>query len=58
MIFRANSVKIVKEGIYEVADEDKYHIHVPSQALWRPSTLRVKRETDTQRNRFNAPVFD
>ena len=54
VIFRANYVKILKEGIYQVADEDKYHGHVPSQTLLRPSALCVKCETDMQRNRLNV----
>ena len=54
MIFRANRVKIVKEGIYQVADEDKYHGHVSGLALSRRSALRVQCETDTHGNHLNA----
>ena len=47
VIFRVNWVKIPKEGIYRVMDEDKYHGHVPGQTLSRPTpALRVKCETD------------
>ena len=52
-----NWVKIVKEGIYRVVDEDKSHAHVPGQTLSRPSALRVKCETDTQRDHLNAVPY-
>ena len=45
VIFWANWVKILKEGIYRVMDEDKYHGHVPCHTLSRPSALCVKCET-------------
>ena len=54
LIFRANWVKILKEGIYRVMDEDKYHGHVPGQTPSRPSGLCVKCETDMQRDHLNA----
>ena len=54
MIFRANWVKIRKEGIYRVMDEHKYLGHVPAQTLSRPSALRVKCETDMQCDHLNA----
>ena len=54
MIFRANWVKILKEGIYRVTDEDKYHGHVPGQTLSSPSALRMKCETDMHCDHLNA----
>ena len=54
MIFRANGVKMVKEGIYRVVDEDKYHGQVRGQTLSRASALRVKCETDRHCNHLNA----
>ena len=54
VIFRANWVKIPKEGIYRVVEEDKYHGHVPAQNLLRPSALRVKCEMDTQCDHLNV----
>ena len=53
-MFQANWVKILKEGIYRVMGEDKYHGHIPGQTLSRPSALRVKCETDMQRDHLNA----
>ena len=55
VVFRANWVEIVKEGISRVEDEDKYHGHVRSQTLMRPSALRMKCETDTPRGRGHRP---
>ena len=54
MIFRANWVKILKEGIYRVTDEDKYHGHIPGKTLSRPSALRVKSGMDMQHDHLNA----
>ena len=54
VIFRANWVKILKQRIYWVMDEDKYSFHVPGQPLSHPSALYVKCETDMQRNHLNA----
>ena len=54
MIFRATWVKILKEGIYRVADEDKHHGHVRGYTLSRPSALYVKGEKDTRRNHLNT----
>ena len=39
VVFRAYWVKILKEGIYRVMDEDKYHGHIPGPTLSRPSAL-------------------
>ena len=53
VIFRANWVRILQQGIYRGMDEDKYHGHVPGQTLLRPSALRVKCETDMQPDHLN-----
>ena len=54
VIFRANWVEVLNEGMYRVMGEDKYHGHVPGQTLSRPSALRVKCATDMQRDHLNA----
>ena len=54
VIFRANWAKILKEESYRVVEKDKYHGDVPGDTLSCPSALRVKCETNTQRNPLNA----
>ena len=54
VIFRANWTRILRDGVYVVEDEGKYHGFVVGQTLSRPSALRVKCEDDAQRNQQSA----
>ena len=50
VLFRANSTRILRDGIYVVQDEGKYHGFVVGQTLSQPGALRVKCEDDAQRH--------
>ena len=54
VLFRANSTRILRDGIYVVEDENKYHGFVVGQTLSRPGALRVKCEHDAQRHQQSA----
>ena len=50
VIFRANWTGILRDGVYRVEDEGKYHGFVVGQTLSRLGALRVQCEDDAQRN--------
>ena len=50
VLFRANWTRILRDGIYVVEDEGKYHGFVVGQTLSRLGALRVKGEDDAQRH--------
>ena len=54
VIFRANWTRILRDGVYVVEDEGKYHGFVVGQTLSRPGALRVKCEDDAQRHQQSA----
>ena len=54
VLFRANWTRILRDGIYVVEDEGKYHGFVVGQTLSRPGALRVKCEDDAQRHQQSA----
>ena len=54
VIFRANWTRILREGVYVVEDEGKYHGFVVGQMLSRPGAVRVKCEDDAQRHQQSA----
>ena len=54
VLFRANWTRILRDGVYVVEDEGKYHGFVVGQALSRPGALRVKCEDNTQRHQQSA----
>ena len=54
VIFRANWTRIVRDGVYLVEDEGKYHGFVVGQTLSRPDALRVKCEDGAQRHQQSA----
>ena len=53
-IFRANWTGILRDGVYVVRDEGKYHGFVVGQTLSRPGALRVKCEDDAHRHQKSA----
>ena len=54
VLFRANWTRILRDGIYVVEDEGKYHGFVVGQTLSRPGALRVKCQDDAQRHQQSA----
>ena len=54
VLFRANWTGILRNGIYVVEDEGKYHGFFVGQTLSRPGALRVKCEDDAQRHQQSA----
>ena len=54
VIFRANWNRILRDGVYLVDDEGKYHGFVVGQTLSRPGALRVKCEDDAQQHQQSA----
>ena len=54
VLFRANGTRILRDSIYVVEDEGKYHGFVVGQTLSRPGALRVKCEDDAQRHQQSA----
>ena len=54
VIFRANGTRILRDGVYVVEDEGKYHGFVVWQTLSRPGALRVKCEDDAQPHQQSA----
>ena len=50
VIFRANWTRILRDGVYVVGDEGKYHGFVVGQTLSRPEALHVKCEYDAQQH--------
>ena len=53
-LFRANWTRILRDGIYVVEDEGKYHGFVVGQTLSWLGALRVKCEDDAQRHQQSA----
>ena len=53
-LFRANWTRILRDRVYVVEDEGKYHGLVVGQTLSRPGALRVKCEDDAQRSQQSA----
>ena len=54
VLFRANWTRILRDGIFVVEDEGKYHGFVVGQSLSRPAALRVRCEDDAQRHQQSA----
>ena len=54
ILFRANWTRILRDGVYVVEDEGKYHGFVVGQTLSRPGALRVKCEDNAQRHQQSA----
>ena len=54
VIFRANWTRILRNGVYVVEDEGKYHGFVVGQTLSRPGALRVKCEDEAPQDQQSA----